>query len=88
MPVWLSNMFRLGIKELASLASDKVLFAFIVYSFSFSVYSVATGVKTEIENASVAVVDGDQSALSSRIREAFLRPYFRSPAVTGRHWTP
>ena len=40
--------------------------------------------KTEIENASVAVVDGDQSALSSRIREAFLRPYFRSPAVIDR----
>ena len=63
MQTWLSNVFRLGLKELASLASDKVLFTFIIYSFSFSVYSVATGVKTEIENASIAVVDSDQSAL-------------------------
>ena len=69
--IWLSNVFRLGLKELASLASDKVLFTFIIYSFSFSVYSVATGVKTEIENASIAVVDSDRSALSSRLREAF-----------------
>ena len=84
MLIWLSNVFRLGLKELASLASDKVLFAFIIYSFSFSVYSVATGVKTEIENASIAVVDSDQSALSSRLREAFLLPYFRPPAVIDR----
>jgi ABC-2 type transport system permease protein len=84
MRAWISNVFRLGLKELASLASDKVLFAFIVYSFSFSVYSVATGVKTEIENASVAVIDGDHSALSSRLREAFLRPYFRLPAMIDR----
>ena len=84
MLVWLSNVFRLGLKELASLASDKVLFTFIIYSFSFSVYSVATGVKTEIENASIAVVDSDQSALSSRLREAFLRPYFRPSAVIDR----
>jgi ABC-2 type transport system permease protein len=82
--VWLSNVFRLGLKEMASLASDKVLFTFIIYSFSFSVYSVATGVKTEIENASIAVVDSDRSALSSRLREAFLRPYFRPPAVIDR----
>ncbi|QQP93529.1 ABC transporter permease (plasmid) [Skermanella sp. TT6] len=84
MTTWLSNVFRLGLKELASLAGDKVLFAFILYSFSFSVYSVATGVKTEIENASVAVVDGDHSALSSRLREAFLQPYFRPPALIDR----
>ena len=82
--IWLSNVFRLGLKEMASLASDKVLVAFIIYSFSFSVYSVATGVKTEIENASIAVVDSDRSALSSRLHEAFLRPYFRPPAIIDR----
>ena len=50
---WLANVFRLGLKELASLASDKVLAVFIVYSFSFSIYSHATGVKTEVANAPV-----------------------------------
>ena len=61
---WLANVFRLGIKELASLGSDTVLAVFIVYSFTFSVYSVATGIKTEVANAPVAVVDADRSTLS------------------------
>lgn len=81
---WLSNVARLGLKELASLAGDTVLAVFIVYSFSFSVYSVAKGVKIEIENANVAIVDGDRSALSARLGEAFLQPYFRPSALIDR----
>ena len=56
---WLINTFHLGLKEIASLASDTVLAVFIVYSFSFSVYSIATGIKTEVYNALIAVVDSD-----------------------------
>jgi ABC-2 type transport system permease protein len=80
----LSNVFRLGIKEIASLGSDKVLAIFIVYSFSFSVYSVATGIKTDVSNAKVAVVDADRSTLSARIRDGFLQPYFRRPEMVDR----
>ena len=32
MPVWLSNIFRLRHQGTGEFASDKVLFAFIVYS--------------------------------------------------------
>lgn len=81
---WLDNVFRLGLKELSSLFSDKVLFAFIVYSFSFAVYSEATGIKTEISNAPIAIVDSDHSALSQRIRDGLLEPYFRAPATIDR----
>jgi ABC-2 type transport system permease protein len=82
---WLANVFRLGLKELASFAADKVLFAFIVYSFSFAVYSMATGgLSTDVKNASVAIVDNDRSTLSLRIREALLRPYFREARVIDR----
>jgi ABC-2 type transport system permease protein len=81
---WLSNVFRLGLKEIASLGSDKVLAVFIVYSFSFSVYSVATGIKTDVSNAKVAVVDSDRSALSARITDGFLQPYFRPPEPIDR----
>lgn len=81
---WLSNVFRLGVKELASLASDKVLALFVIYSFSFAVYSEATGVKTDIANAPVAVVDSDRSPLSARIQDGFLKPYFRRPARIDR----
>jgi ABC-2 type transport system permease protein len=81
---WLANVFRLGGKEFASLASDKVLAVFIVYSFTFSVYSVATGIKTEVADARIAIVDSDRSALSVRIHDALLKPYFRRPDVIDR----
>src|SRR5689334_12274619 len=76
---WLANVFRLGHKEFASLASDKVLAVFIVYSFTFSIYSIATGVKTEVADARIAIVDSDRSALSARIHDSLLKPYFRRP---------
>lgn len=81
---WLSNVFRLGLKELASLVRDKVLFLFIIYSFSFNIYSVATGIKTDVANAPLAIVDSDRSVLSARIRDGFLKPYFRRPELIDR----
>jgi ABC-2 type transport system permease protein len=81
---WFANVFRLGRKELASLASDKILAVFIVYSFTFSIYSIATGVKTDVTNARVAIVDSDRSALSARIRDGLLKPYFRQPEEIDR----
>jgi ABC-2 type transport system permease protein len=81
---WFVNVFHLGLKEFASLARDKVLAVFIVYSFSLAIYSVATGIKTDVVNASVAIVDSDRSALSARIQDGFLRPYFRRPDVIDR----
>ena len=81
---WLSNAFHLGLKEFASLASDKVLFAFIIYSFSLNIYSEATGIRTDVNNARVAVVDSDRSALSARIRDGLLEPYFRRPDLIDR----
>ena len=81
---WLANVFRLGLKELASLGSDKVLAAFIVYSFSLSAYSQATGIKTDVANAPIAVVASDRSALSARIHDGLLKPYFRFPDAIDR----
>jgi ABC-2 type transport system permease protein len=74
------NILRLGIKELYSLRRDPVLVFLIVYTFTFAIYSVAIGVRTEVRNASIAIVDEDRSALSRGIRDAFLKPYFK-PAV-------
>lgn len=44
----------------------------------------AKGIKTEVENANVAVVDSDRSQLSRRIRDALLAPQFRSAPVIDR----
>lgn len=79
MRAWLANVLRLGIKELRSLRADPVLVALIIYTFTFAIYSVATGAKFEVDNAAVAVVDDDRSDLSRRIAAAFLPPYFRTP---------
>lgn len=76
----LENILHLGVKELRSLRRDPVLVFLILYSFSFAIYTVATGVKTEVRNASIAFADEDHSILSRQLRDAFLRPYFK-PAV-------
>lgn len=77
----LRNIYRLGIKELFSLRSDAVMVILILYTFTFAIYSVANGVKTEVRNAAIAFADEDRSALSRRIRDAFLQPYFKTPEV-------
>lgn len=73
---WVSNIYRLGLKELRSLRADPVLLLLIIYIFSFAVYAVATGAKLEVVNASVAYVDLDRSDLTGRIIGAILPPEF------------
>ncbi len=81
---WFQNVFRLGVKELASLARDVVMVVLIIYVFTVAVYSEATAMKTDVSNAGVAVVDADQSTLSSRIKDALQPPYFRTPREIDR----
>jgi ABC-2 type transport system permease protein len=81
---WLYNVFHLGLKEMMSLARDPVLLGLMIFSFTFSIYSVANGVQTEVRNAAIAVVDGDGSQLSRRIVEALQPPYFLPPQLIDR----
>lgn len=82
--LWFANVYRLGLKEIVSLARDPVLLGLMVFSFTFSIYSVAHGVRTEVQNAAIAVVDGDGSQLSRRIIEALQPPYFLEPQLLDR----
>ncbi len=75
----LANIYRLGLKELKSLAADKVLLVLICWAFSGAIYTAATATSQELHNAPVAVVDEDQSPLSRRIVGAFDKPYFQAP---------
>lgn len=79
----LRNVFRLGLKELWSLFRDPVLMALVAYTFTAAVYAVAHGVRTEVRNAAIAVVDEDRSTVSGRIRGAFLPPYFQPADLIG-----
>lgn len=79
----LNHVYRLGLKELASLRYDPVLVVLILYCFTFSIIAPARGVKMELKNASVAVVDEDRSPLSARLTETLRPPYFQPPALMG-----
>ncbi len=79
----MANIFYLGVKELRSLYRDPVLLIFIIFAFSFMVYAAAQGMSQELRNASIAVVDEDRSPLSSRIINAFYKPYFKTPELIG-----
>lgn len=65
---------------MSSFLSDRLLLGFLALSFTLLIYNDATGIETEVNNASVAIVDGDNSALSRRYRDALLPPFFK-PAV-------
>jgi ABC-2 type transport system permease protein len=77
--VRLTNVYRLGLKELISLRYDPVLVFLIIYAFTFAIIAPARGVKLELQNASVAVVDEDRSQLSARLADALRPPYFQPP---------
>lgn len=79
----LRNIFRLGVKELWSLLRDPVLMGLVLYTFTGAVFAVANGVRTEVRNAAIAVIDQDRSTLSNRIRSAFLPPYFKPAVLIG-----
>jgi ABC-2 type transport system permease protein len=81
----LQNIYRLGLKEMISLRYDVVLVLLIVYFFSYGVYAPAKGMQMNLINASVAVVDEDGSALSRRIYDALLPPYFLPPQQINVH---
>ncbi|MEP9396958.1 ABC transporter permease [Mesorhizobium sp. KR2-14] len=74
-----SNIFWLGLKELRSFFHDFVLLGLVIYAFSIAVMSQAQSYSQELHNASIGVVDEDQSQLSRRIVHAFLPPYFQPP---------
>ena len=76
----LSNIFRLGLKELRSLYADPVLLILMLYTFTVAIYEVAQNVRMEVEDAAIAIVDEDHSQLSHRLADAFLMPQFK-PAV-------
>ncbi len=75
------NIYRLGIKELRSLAHDSIMLVLIVWVFTGAIYASSTATSQELHNAPIAFVDEDQSKLSIRIISAFYGPYFKKPVM-------
>lgn len=70
------HIFQLGLKELLSLARDPVLLLLILYSFTFSVSTPAKRAVMDVKNASIAVVNEDNSEAGRLVQEAFIPPLF------------
>ena len=75
----LKNIWLLGVKELRSVFHDHVLILFVIYAFSLAIYSGANGISGDVNNASLGIVDEDQSILSAQIVNALLPPLFDEP---------
>ncbi len=75
------NVWRLGVKELWSLARDTTMLVLIVYSFTFSIYMAATAMPDSLHNAAIAIVDEDGSPLSARVVASFYPPRFKLPRM-------
>jgi ABC-2 type transport system permease protein len=77
----LLNILWLGLKELRSITKDIVMVIFVIYAFTASIYVTATGTSTEVNNASIAFVDEDNSTLSKELINAFYPPRFQFPEL-------
>jgi ABC-2 type transport system permease protein len=72
----LLHIYQLGIKELLSLWRDPILLFLIAYSFTFSVYTPSKSAVMDVINASIAIVNEDDSEVARAIGDAMLPPLF------------
>lgn len=76
-----SNIYRLGVKELWSLARDPAMLVLIAYTFTVSIYVAATAMPENLHNAPIAIVDEDGSPLSAGLISSFYPPHFKTPKM-------
>jgi len=79
----LLNVLWLAQKELRSFVSDLFLLGLVIFSFTFSIFSMAQNTAQEVRNASIAIADEDGSQLSRDIAGDFLPPYFKPAEEVG-----
>ena len=90
----LRHIFQLGIKELLSLARDPVLLFLIAYRFTFSVYTPSKSAVMDVVNASIAIVNEDDSDSVPADTRCMLPPLFLPRGEhtvrrdQSRQWTP
>lgn len=77
----LANIYQLGVKELRGLGRDKSMLVLIIYAFTLSIYFGSRAMPETLNRAAIAIVDEDQSPVSSRITTAFYPPYFSAPRL-------
>lgn len=73
------TIYWLGIKELWSLWRDPAMLFLIVYAFTFAVYMAGVAMPESLNKTPIAIVDEDDSSLSTRLFSAFQLPEFATP---------
>lgn len=76
---FLRHIYNLGIKEIKSFLNDKLFVLFVVWAFTLNIIVAANTTNMDVRNASIAVVDEDDSQLSKRITANLREPYFKDP---------
>jgi ABC-2 type transport system permease protein len=79
--VRVANVVQLGVKELRGLLREPMLLGLIAFAFTASIYMSSKAIPETLNHAAIAVVDEDQSPVSSRIITAFNPPYFSIPQL-------
>ncbi|MDV7143147.1 ABC transporter permease [Tropicimonas sp. TH_r6] len=79
----ITHIFWLGTKELRAVLGDAMMVFLILFVFIGMVYAQATSMPENVNNASIAIVDEDNSALSRQIASAFQPPFFQTPQQIG-----
>jgi ABC-2 type transport system permease protein len=76
---FLADTFILMRKEWRVLLGEPVMLGLLVYAFAFAIYLAGSGHDMGVRNASIGIVDLDQSGLAERFAAALQRPYFVPP---------
>lgn len=74
--LWWDRIIAMTVKELKQFFRDPILLVIIVYFFTADVYLAGEGIKLNLHNASVMVIDHDHSAASRELIYRFRPPYF------------
>ena len=74
--LWLDRMTAMTVKELKQLSRDPILLIVIVYFFTADIYVAGSGIRMDLKQASIVVLDHDHSAASRDLIYRFRPPYF------------
>ena len=78
---FLKHITFLGFKEIKSFFNDKVFLIFVTWAFTLNIIVAAKSANMDIQNASIAIVNEDNSPLSRSIIQALRKPFFKTPQM-------
>ena len=75
--LWLRRLAVMTRKEMLQLSRDVPIGLLLVYSLTLAVYIAGNGIRSQLHNASILVLDADHSFSSRELIHRFQAPFFR-----------